>query len=66
MLDTLARVHWERGETGDAATTEREAIAALEATPASKDTAIEGARQKLLAECREALARYESAGNSVR
>jgi WD40 repeat protein/serine/threonine protein kinase len=60
MLDTLARVHWERGETPEAVAVERDAVALLEAGPVLKNAAEEATRQKLLSDCRETLARYEA------
>ena len=58
FMDTLARVHWERGERDQAVAVEREAIAALDAQPVPTDATRKAQHEKLRAEMAAALAQY--------
>ena len=57
-MDTLARVHWERGEREAAIATEREAIAVLDAQPVPSDADRKAQRDKLRADMAATLAAY--------
>ena len=62
-MDTLARVHWERGERDAATATQREAIAVLDAQPVPTDATRAAQREKLRTDMAAALAAYSDAAN---